>query len=477
MRNIVTILETLILMLCFGINAQAASRVKLGDVGDDNPHYLWCLKNHHKVIPGESFVVTFRGQSLIDSNINGEIDLTSTSRDHFKWHDISYPNRPYMTFTPTMGVLSGLSLAIEPLSNTPPDLYYIKFIGIDDRNEETESTQGCLVEVVNQHPDIEVTDLRLDTSSADSFKVRMTIRNNTTVPLVSVPWSIDVYPINMQGRSIGIRAERHISGIQNNVGPLTTFEVMVPTVSGYNNFYRLIGRADPDNFIGENEEDRGNNEETKLIHAPPPPVPPRLVTQDLRYSFAQANGANFSNNIDGNAFCIHIGVGDWEDTQWAFPSTNLKRGVLFQADCQVSGGKANPEAFKDFYLKNGWYVKSVGEPEIIRQSSTRWTPRGNVETSGFELTTRPVIGSNNPYMKAHIWADPGAFIGVGVRVTIEGPEETDPYRDACDDNCEIVNSLCVKRIVGDEWNCGGDLDCGSQYTCIDGKCRQVCGAP
>src|SRR5207253_2091105 len=97
------------------------------------------------------------------------------------------------------------------------------------------------------------------------------------------------------------------------------------------------------------------------------------------------------------------------------------RGVLFAANCKgsITGGRADFEAFKNFRLKNGWKIKSV---EVL--------PREDFPKSGGDFVSggKPVIGSDNPFMKFSIWADAGGRKEVIVAVRIEGPECTDPYR-------------------------------------------------
>ena len=43
-------------------------------------------------------------------------------------------------------------------------------------------------------------------------------------------------------------------------------------------------------------------------------------------------------------------------------------------------------------------------------------------------STLPAAGSDNPYMRFHLWAENGALVGVEIKVTIQGPTGTDPYQ-------------------------------------------------
>jgi hypothetical protein len=141
-----------------------------------------------------------------------------------------------------------------------------------------------------------------------------------------------------------------------------------------------------------------------------------LVTQMLDYQKAKAAGAQFANSPEGGT--EHCGVAQ----------SPLSGGsVQFSADCRASavGIRATPEAFMNFQLRNGWKIKSIDTFEIepLKKDHGDWQWR-----------QRPSVGSDAPGLKMHIWAEgprpPLGYSGwvyVGVRITIEGPQNTNPY--------------------------------------------------
>ncbi len=123
--------------------------------------------------------------------------------------------------------------------------------------------------------------------------------------------------------------------------------------------------------------------------------------------------------LEGVTACGRIGQFH-PDEKWYLgqaPEVSTSGAVNFVAICLSSGGKANPEAFRDFTLKNGWKVKqvTVTEGAVIGM------------TSGWRWIVKPSEGSDNPGMQMHVWADLGGRRIVPVWVHIEGPEGTSPY--------------------------------------------------
>lgn len=146
-------------------------------------------------------------------------------------------------------------------------------------------------------------------------------------------------------------------------------------------------------------------------------VSPTLVTMKLNHVKAKNGGAGFTANATGATTCsIEIYAGQTGGTQ-------EDDEAAFRVSCVLSpsGGKADFEAYSGFNLKNGWKIKSyeVKGPTRIggnRQSDWSW------------ISTPPSAGSTNPYVKWHLWANAGAEITVRIKITIEGPEGTDPYQ-------------------------------------------------
>lgn len=140
---------------------------------------------------------------------------------------------------------------------------------------------------------------------------------------------------------------------------------------------------------------------------------PQLETQRLDYQKAKNAGAQFADSPDGPTGLCQYGQRDLAQ-QLSLEGA----GVRFFVNCGgiLNGARATPEAFMNFTLKNGWKIKSIDTSE-----------EGGKTLADWNWTTRPVEGSNNPYMKMHLWSNPGGSVWVQVKVTIEGPAGTDPY--------------------------------------------------
>lgn len=80
---------------------------------------------------------------------------------------------------------------------------------------------------------------------------------------------------------------------------------------------------------------------------------------------------------------------------------------------------AEPEAYKDFELKNGWYVADayiVTCPEEEVGGSWDWVVRSNLR-----------MGATRPYMRPRLTVRNGQ-ITVFAKIAIKGPRGTDPYQ-------------------------------------------------
>jgi hypothetical protein len=280
--------------------------------------------------------------------------------------------------------------------------------------------------VVGAAPRFSVTGIRIDPARpsvrAPSTMVTVTIRNTSAGTLVQVPWQILVNH-NLVGR-----------GVLENVAAHTSLEV-ARTVTLSPGPNRIEGQVDYADDLNEDPAWRSDNEGTLIVEIP------RLVTEDLDPARAAAAEATSRASFPANVIdappggCPKLGVGSWRDSNWAPEAwTNRKTGVVFKAECAAVSAKANPEAYKGFLLQNGWLVKELDDP--IANPSNEWKigaapPDPAHLTAGWRWITRPAIGTNNPYMQVSIWTEGGgAYVRVGVRVVIEGPEGSNPYTAA-----------------------------------------------
>ncbi len=200
-------------------------------------------------------------------------------------------------------------------------------------------------------------------------------------------------------------------------------------------------------------------------------------TQELDYQQAARSGAGFRDGREGLGTCAKLGQGDAK--RWETYGVGLA-GVVFVAHCPYlgsffvwslsTGGKADPEAFQDFQLRNDWTVKSFDlkfltasgpGPGVLRDSlAEAQASYGGGES--FEFTP-PQIGSNNPFLKGHLGVGPDSFLLVYVKVLIQGPRGTSPYGP--------VTKPCFSGYSGSDgigFQCALDSDCQSGYTCFGG---------
>ena len=244
--------------------------------------------------------------------------------------------------------------------------------------------------------------------AGDPVTVKFTVKNTGPGTVAKVPWSIHLYTGN---RTLG-------QGEQLNVAAGATFEVTAPWTPAAGS-QRLQGYVDPNGKTLKNtatvaaqvkELTLNVAQVSAATQASSPPVEKERKILDV--SEAKLAGARFDHGIESGGDCRSIGAFD-PKTEYAQPQGT----VTFKAgNCLLTGGKATPQAFLDFTLKNGWVVKDY-RPVY-----------NNVQYNGeCKLLTPPAIGSNNPYMKAHVWVNATGNVALTLQVTIEGPKGTNPY--------------------------------------------------
>jgi hypothetical protein len=182
------------------------------------------------------------------------------------------------------------------------------------------------------------------------------------------------------------------------------------TVGWHEDWSVLTGNADPSNTIPETV--RKNN--TKEIK----PVPTIAIDDHLiDHVKAKNAGANFTVSADGPNPC------SIETNGGSGGSFFGNEQVQLRINCRSrpGGARADFEGFVGFTLKNHWVVRTyqIGEssnPDFREAAGKGWS------------WVSPPPSGTNPYFKIHLWADGFHGIEVFVKIWIQGPSGTDPYR-------------------------------------------------
>ena len=187
-----------------------------------------------------------------------------------------------------------------------------------------------------------------------------------------------------------------------------------------------FARVDVDDTLHEPIVQRANNEKRLRItipqasgqQAPPPGSAPPKETQLLDYDKAKRSGAQFGISLEGASPCRHREM-DVNAPGVEGPGGRPAAGVWLDLYCQglPSGARANAEAFANFHLKNGWKVKSYDVVAVQKSGGADWNWSRN-----------PVVGTDDPFSKVHLWADANGIIRLCVKIEIEGPAGTNPYQ-------------------------------------------------
>lgn len=414
-------------------------------------------------MPGMAVGVEFDGRSTTGADAAGTLRIVAGSPIH--WTAGSDPQATFHASGAT--ALGSDSVTLD--NAVAPGWQRLAFAAADARQNVT-ATVDCFVRVIQ--PDVELAALAVDASFTD-VTARFRLLSHSMLA-IDVPWTLRVRftipvhpPVTVPVLDMSAPAPVRLM-------PGTPVDIAVPLAIPAN----LAGIplditvvVDPQNTQAEDSVRQANNVRM-AVFALPVHEAPKLVTQELDYRKARLNGAVFPDNIESRQGCTRIGVNDWQDRSWS-PAAGRKDGVLFRILC-VGGGVASPEAYKDFRLKNGWRVKSVDSPSFV----------SNGRGTGFRVTFPPsldaLVGTDNPYIHAHIFGGAAGDIAVGIRIFIEGPEGTDPYVDgsACKSGCSLSSSVCLSSAGSGSsaYQCGTHRDCALNFGCdsLSGTCLAVC---
>lgn len=242
----------------------------------------------------------------------------------------------------------------------------------------------------------------------DQVTAKFTIKNSGIGTVANVPWFINVYgpqsPVEARGEHASLRP-----GGSFNVTATWTATVGLTSVEAY------VGRALNSSAAVQSKQMDVSVAGAAASQNAAAAGAPRLVRQVLNYQKAKAAGARFSHGVDGVGGCAEIGQYDRGGTS---------ASVQFIATgCINFGGRATPEAFTDFQLKNGW--KIAGGAGAITVTVGDRSER--LAAADWQWAQRPNEGGVDTAMKMRIWSEAPGGIAVWVTVMIEGPEGTDPY--------------------------------------------------
>jgi hypothetical protein len=175
----------------------------------------------------------------------------------------------------------------------------------------------------------------------------------------------------------------------------------------------FFGNADPGNTVSETDRNNNTTRDRRISVAS---SQAGLATKLLEHIYAKDAGAGFTANPVGITPCTL-------ETNGGIPVSGSSEQVQAKINCTgwPAGGRGDFEGYLGFTLKNGWRVKSY----VIPRSSTTGFEEG--QGRGWSWGSPPPSGTN-PYYKLHLWTDGFHGIEIFVKITIEGPQGTNPYQ-------------------------------------------------
>ena len=141
-----------------------------------------------------------------------------------------------------------------------------------------------------------------------------------------------------------------------------------------------------------------------------------MTERYITFAEVQAIRPNaFPNNQQSEPHdCAYLGQVDGTGPAERYAA--LPRGVLYRIKCTgLTGGRADPESFKDFVLSNGWVVSRVD------------THLGENSGGARIECTLPTVGSTTPATRCHMVTNRGGTREFVVAPLIRGRKNTSPF--------------------------------------------------
>ena len=410
----------------------ATGKVELSFIGIRSANTP-CLLGNLSAAPGDVFEVDFDARLIASGpNITGVMKFAPGSDQAFEFPGQGFPS---VTFRHGLRpVPDRLRIRVKPDAVSSPNRP-LNLQAFDNDNVASE-TRTCVINLERHLFSVQEINV---VGTAGSPRIQAVIRNSRNAVLENVPWRISAKRAGLTALHQTLR-----TGVVARILPNSTATFSIPLSTRTGRFSELAVYLDEAKTLAETDP-------RSVFGNPPPPDPNTadnirmtsrafpLEIQELDPVQASAAGATFPHNMLDPSICMRLGVGDWLDRSWdGWADTPRARGVLFQADCSqnpfpapvTGGGRADPEAYKGFLLKNGWVISSIDEMDAY-VGTVAFDPAGLVpsgSTGVFRWMTRPVVGSNNPAMQAHVAANAFGIVKRGVRIFIEGPAGLSPYR-------------------------------------------------
>lgn len=265
---------------------------------------------------------------------------------------------------------------------------------------------------------VEAADLQMSPVSATEgqpVRFRMKVKNTGATIAPMVPWRLEV-----DGQEIGGAVLRDLKA-----GESREFTKDWTARPGARVIRFSIDPNGTASVWGAPAAQRARQLSTSVVALPATEV--RLIDWDA----AKAVGMNYADGLQQPASCVAIvrpiTNASYREGVPPAASADFSRhvgSIHIGLNCMYSGGRMNPVVFDNFQLRNGWKVKQVTIQTI---SQTRGTA-GNPTTDWQYTTPPPAANSDRPRIALGIWSTPRAHLALALKVEIEGPRGTDPYR-------------------------------------------------
>lgn len=261
------------------------------------------------------------------------------------------------------------------------------------------------VQHVIEAVDLQATPVPATQGQAVTFRFKL--KNTGTTVAITVPWALEVDGVAIgAGNSPGLKPGEtweSTKGWSATPGAHTVRLVVDPAASGGASGAPASARS-------------------RQLGIAVAALPATEVRQ-LDWDAAKAAGMNYTDGLVKPTTCQgtlkHVDRGSYQSLLSNASFTGYVGWVHIMLQCPlVTGARMQPVVYDNLVLKNGWRVKEVKVIELSRYGTGDWQFAG----------APPTTGSDRPRVALNLWANQAGALEVVVRVQIEGPRGTDPYR-------------------------------------------------
>jgi hypothetical protein len=257
---------------------------------------------------------------------------------------------------------------------------------------------------------IEAADLQaspMGVMAGEAVTFRFKLKNTGTTTAASIPWALEVNGVAIgAGLAPGLKAGESwesSKGWSATAGSHTVRLVVDPAGTASASGAPVAARS----------------KQLAYVVAGLPALEVRQIDWDAARSAGMTSAHGLVNPTACQGMLLPVGSAAYRSNLSNVSFSGYVGWVHVMLQCPLpTGARMLPVVYDNLVLRNGWHVKDVRIVELSRYGTATWQYVGGP----------PATGSDRPRTAFSVWANAGGAIEFVVRMDIEGPRGTNPYR-------------------------------------------------